>query len=84
MSEHDTTHLQELGRRRQKLVTQLADIDGELKPEIFAAAQAGVPQKDIIKWTGMVRESVRLNSMTPEDRQKLRDRRKKDGSPGAK
>ena len=76
MSEHDTTHLRELGRRRQKLVAQLADLDQELRPEIAAAAQAKVPQIDIIKWTGMSRESVRLNSMTPEQRDEEREKRR--------
>lgn len=77
MTEHDTAQLQALGKRRQKLVAQLADLDAQLEPEIFAAAQAGVPQKDIIGWTGMVRESVRLKSMTPEQREAERAKRRK-------
>jgi hypothetical protein len=77
MSEHDTTHLQELARRRQKLVTQLEALDVELEPEIYAAAPAGVPQIDIIRWTGLARESVRLKSMSPEQREELRQRRRK-------
>lgn len=77
MSEHDTTHLQELGKKRQRLMGQLYALDAELDPEIQAAAQAGVEQIQIIRWTGMARESIRLKSMTPEQRQKVRDRRKK-------
>jgi hypothetical protein len=77
MSEHDTTRLQELGRRRQKLVGQLADLDRDLDPEIAAAAQAGVPQVDIIRWTGLSRESVRRKSLTDEQREQLRARRRK-------
>lgn len=80
MSEHDTNHLQELARRRRKLVDQLDALDVELEPEIYAAAQAGVPQVDIIKWTGLARESVRLKSMSPEQRDELRARRRKGGS----
>lgn len=76
MSEHDTGHLQELGKRRQRLAAQMADLDRELEPEIFAAAQAGVPQIDIIKWTGMARESIRLKSMTAEQREDERRRRR--------
>ena len=69
MNTHDTTRLQDLGKRRQRLAAQMAALDEELKPEIFAAAQAKVPQKLIINWTGMARESVRLASMTPEQRE---------------
>jgi predicted mannosyl-3-phosphoglycerate phosphatase (HAD superfamily) len=77
MSEHDTSHLQELGRRRRKLVAQLEALDAELTPEVFAAAQAEVPQKQIIEWTGMARESIRLKSMTPEQREAERAKRRK-------
>jgi len=77
MTTHDTTHLEALGRRRQKLVAQMAELDAELEPEIFAAAQAGVEQVQIIKWTGMARESIRLKSMTPEQREAERAKRRK-------
>lgn len=77
MSEHDTSRLQELGRRRRKLEAQLAEVDKDLEPEIFAAAQANVPQVDIIEWTGLARESVRLKSMTEQQREELRARRRK-------
>jgi predicted mannosyl-3-phosphoglycerate phosphatase (HAD superfamily) len=77
MSEHDTSHLQELGKRRQKLAAQLEALDEELAPEVFAAAQAGVPQVQIIEWTGMARESIRLKSMTPEQREAEREKRRK-------
>lgn len=80
MSEHDTTHLEALGRRRQRLVAQLADLDAELKPEIQAAAQAGVEQIQIIRWTGMARESIRLASMTEEQREAERAKRRAKGS----
>ena len=84
MSAHDTSRLHDLGKKRQKLIAQLAALDDELKPEILAAAQAKVPQVDIIKMTGMARESVRLASLTPEDRQKINERRRKGaGTPQA-
>lgn len=77
MSEHDTTHLQELGKKRQRLMGQLYALDAELDPEIQAAAQAGVEQIQIIRWTGMSRESIRLKSMTPEQREQERAKRRK-------
>lgn len=80
MSEYDTSHLQELGKRRQKLVAQLDALDAELEPEVRAAAVAGIPQVDVIRWTGMARESVRLKSMSPEQRDELRQRRRKGAS----
>jgi hypothetical protein len=81
MTTHDTTRLQALGKRRQRLAAQLAELDNELEPEIYAAAQAGVPQVEIIRWTGMARESIRLKSMTPEERESERQKRRK-GAPG--
>jgi hypothetical protein len=77
MSEHDTTRLQDLGKRRQKLIEQLAALDRDLEPEIYAAAQAGIQQVDIIRWTGLARESVRVKSLSPEQRQTLKERRRK-------
>jgi hypothetical protein len=77
MSEHDTSRLQDLGKRRQKLTAQLADLDRDLEPEIYAAAQAGVPQVDIIRWTGLSRESVRRKSMSDADLAEERRKRRK-------
>jgi hypothetical protein len=76
MSEYDTSRLQELGRRRQRLVAQLADIDQQLDAEIQAAAAGGVAQVDVIKWTGLARESVRRKSMTEAERDQLRQVRR--------
>ncbi len=75
MSAHDTSKLEELGRRRQRLERQLKELDQELTPEIQAAAAAGVAQVDIIRWTGLARESVRLKSMSPEERAAQREAR---------
>lgn len=77
MTEYNTTRLQELGKRRQRLAGQLSALDVQLEPVIYAAAQAGVPQIDIIRWTGLARESVRLKSMTPEQRDAERQKRRK-------
>ena len=76
MSAHDTTHLQELGRRRKKLMAQVAALEEELTPEIITAAQAGVKQVMIMEWTGMSRETVRRNSMTLEQRDAERAKRR--------
>jgi hypothetical protein len=74
MSDHDSK-IQELGRKRQRLVEQLRALDAELDPHIQAAAQGGTPQVDVIKWTGLARESVRLKSMTDEERDAVRKAR---------
>ncbi|MFI7547223.1 hypothetical protein [Actinoplanes sp. NPDC049599] len=76
MSAHDTSKLQDLGKRRQRLEAQLAELDARLTPEIQAAAAAGVPQKDVISWTGLSRESVRLKSMSDEEREAVREARR--------
>lgn len=77
MNGYDTTRLQDLGKRRQKLAAQLAELDRELDAEIPAAAAADVAQVDIIKWTGLARESVRRKCLTDEEREALRERRRK-------
>jgi len=76
MSAHDTSKLQDLGRRRQRLEAQLSEVDAALDAEIAAAAAANVPQVDIISWTGLSRESVRRKSMDEAGRAALREARK--------
>ncbi len=76
---YDTNRLQELGKRHQRLVAQLAEVDAALDTEILQAAQAGVPQVDIIRWTGLARESVRRKSMTPEQNESERAKRRAKG-----
>jgi hypothetical protein len=77
MNAHDTTSLQELGSRRRKLAAQLAAVERELDPVIFAAAQAGIPQTAIVETTGLTRETIRRKSMTPEDLEAERAKRRK-------
>lgn len=77
---YDLTRLTALGKKRKKLIDELAALDEELKPEIRAAHVAGVEQKKIIDLTGYARESVRLASMTPEEREQERQKRRKPSS----
>lgn len=60
MTAHDTSRLQDLGRRHRRLTAQLAEIKPQLEAEIREAAEAGVAQVDICEWTGYKREWVRL------------------------
>jgi hypothetical protein len=80
MTQHDTTRLRELGRRHKRLLAQLAEVKPLLEAEIQAAAEAKVPQVDIVEWSGYKREWVRL-AANPEARAaraaRERDARKK-------
>ncbi len=57
---HDTTALQNLGRRRRRLTAQLAELKPLLEAEIHAAVRADIPQVQIVEWTGYTREAIRL------------------------
>ena len=48
-----------LGRRYQRLRSELDEIRPALAAEIRAAADSGMPQKEIVKATGYTREMVR-------------------------
>lgn len=74
---YDTTRLNTLGKQRIKLVQQERDLRPELEPEIRRAALAGVPQVDIMRMTGYSREMVRLASMSDEEREAERAKRRK-------
>lgn len=76
MSTHDTSKLQDLGKKRQRLERQLAELDEQLDVEIRAAAAAGVAQVEIIGWTGLARESVRRKSMSEAELEALREARR--------
>lgn len=69
--------LNTLGRQRKKLVQAETELRAELEAEIRAAALAGVEQKEIIKATGYSREMVRLASMSEEEREAERAKRRK-------
>lgn len=66
MMEYDTARLAELGRRRRRLRTELAKISQELAEEIPKAAEADIKQAEIVRLTGMTRESV-VQLCLPED-----------------
>lgn len=78
MTAYDLTELRALGRKRQRLMEQLEELRPEIEREIYQAAHAvpPVPQVDIIKITGCSRETVRLASMSDEERQAERDKRR--------
>lgn len=80
MSEYDTIRLKDLGKRRQRLADQLAEVDRQLDQEIPVATAAGVQQIDIIRWTGLARESVRRKAMTEAEREQLRQARRRGGN----
>lgn len=64
--EYDPTRLQQLGRKFQRLRTDLDAIRPELVEEIRAAGAAGMPQVDIVKATGYTRDQVRQICLPPE------------------
>jgi predicted mannosyl-3-phosphoglycerate phosphatase (HAD superfamily) len=70
--------LKTLGSKRIRLTEQAERLRPELEAAIRAAAAAGVPQKQIIEVTGMARESVRLASMSEEEREAERAKRRKE------
>ena len=68
MTAYDPTQLHDLGRRFRKLRAQLAYLRPELVAEIRAAADAGVPQVEIVQVTGYTRDQVRQICLPPERR----------------
>ncbi len=74
---HDLTKLKALGAKRKRLMAQIDELRPELETEIRAAAVADVKQVDIIDITGYSREMVRLASMSEEDREAEKVKRRK-------
>lgn len=74
---YDTSRLNALGRQRIKLMQQERELRPELEAEIRKAALAGVEQVEIIRATGYSREAVRLASMSEEEREAERAKRRK-------
>lgn len=70
MTEYDTARLAELGRRRRRLRTDLAKVNGELTEEIPKALEAQVAQAEIVRLTGMTRESVVQFTLPADERWK--------------
>lgn len=62
---YNLDRLNQLGRRRAKLRADLEAINAELDREIAAAAAAGVLQAEIIRRSGLTRESV-VQKMKPK------------------
>lgn len=50
--------LADLGKRRLRLVGQLKDVDGDLRPAVIKAARAGLPYRRIEELTGVSRATV--------------------------
>lgn len=73
---HNTTRLQQLGADLQRLTTERATIRAAIAPEIAAAAKAGIPQHQIVAWTGLSREAIRVAS-NPAIRDSVNTRRRK-------
>lgn len=56
---YDTTRLDQLGRKMARLREEEAEIQPQLAAEIFAAAEAGLPQVEIVRRSGYTRDAVR-------------------------
>lgn len=56
--EHDTTNLARLGKRRERLVAQLGEVNKELLPEVMAAKEAGIAEERIAGLAGATRNTV--------------------------
>ena len=56
---YDTSSLAKLGRRRERLVAQLDEVDKEILPEVVAAKAAKVPEERIAALAGVTRQTVR-------------------------
>lgn len=79
VTDYDLTELRALGRKRQRLVEELEELRPELAAEIRKAALAKVDQVEIIRITGYSREQVRQASMSEEEREAEREKRRNRG-----
>jgi hypothetical protein len=73
MTKYDPGRLDELGARRTRLRLDLKAVNDELAIEISRALKAGVIQADIVRRTGMSRETVAQLTL-PKDRRWQRAR----------
>lgn len=78
---YDMTRLNTLGKRRIRLIREEKELRPELEVEIRQAALAGVDQVEIIRATGYSREAVRLASMSEQEREAERAKRRKGSAP---
>jgi hypothetical protein len=58
MTKYDPDKLDQLGTRRTQLRAELKTVNDALAAEIPKALKAGIIQADIVRRTGMTRESV--------------------------
>lgn len=66
--DYDTTRLAQLGRKHQRLRTDLEDLRPQLADEIRAATEAGVSQAEIAKLSGYTRDQIRQITLPPDRR----------------
>lgn len=78
--DYDLSRLQQLGRKRKKLLDQLEELRPAITAEVIAAAQADVAQTEIVKASHYTRDWVRQMCMTDEQRAELRQKRRKTSS----
>lgn len=74
---YDRTRLKALGSQNKAIKAAEEELRPELWAEIRAAHLGGVQQKDIIEDTGYTRETVRLASMSEQEREDERVKRRK-------
>lgn len=78
---YDRSALANLGRQHKRARANVKDVRRRLLPEILAAHHDGVPQQEIVELTGYTREAVRLICLPDEQREALKDRRRKKTTP---
>lgn len=74
---YDYDLMKKLGKERKKLLARLDEVVLQLEEEIFKAARAEEDQVKIIEHSGYTRNTVRLASMTPGQREEERKKRRK-------
>lgn len=77
MAEYDPRCLSELGKRRKRLRADLAKVSKSLAEEVPRAVAAGILQSEIVRLTGMTRESVAQLCLPPDQRWKRKSAREK-------
>lgn len=74
---YNLARLQQLGRKRKRLLDQLEELRPDITAEVLAAHQAGVKQRDLVDASHYTRDWVRQLCMSPEQREAARNRRRK-------
>ncbi|GAA2644443.1 hypothetical protein GCM10010399_92930 [Dactylosporangium fulvum] len=70
MTEYNPERLDELGKERARLRAELNRVNAELDAEIAKAHAAGVIQAEIVRRTGLTRESVAQKALPKANRWK--------------